>query len=50
MDYQNRAVTLLQRGLASGAISMDELGSDEQLKDLQENPQFRELLETVSRK
>jgi len=50
MDYQNRAVTLLQRGLASGAISMDELRSDEQLKDLQENPQFRELLETVSRK
>ncbi|MFM7866438.1 MAG: hypothetical protein ACKPHU_19695, partial [Planctomycetaceae bacterium] len=37
VDYQNRAVSLLKRGLVKGAVTAESLRGDEKLRVLQEN-------------
>ncbi|MFM7921054.1 MAG: hypothetical protein ACKPJJ_12570, partial [Planctomycetaceae bacterium] len=49
VDYQNRAVSLLKRGLVKGAVTAESLRGDEKLRVLQENPHFLELLEAEAR-
>ncbi|MFM7167134.1 MAG: protein kinase domain-containing protein [Planctomycetaceae bacterium] len=49
VDYQNRAVSLLKRGLVKGAVTAESLRGDEKLRVLQENPRFLELLEAEAR-
>lgn len=45
LDYQNRAVLMLKRGLAKGAMTAEAVRGDEKLKALQDNPGFQQLMD-----